>query len=131
MKRRCWFSGSRKRNVPASNCAQSEPNAWADMQSASTREFFEPGLDLRRDAVAGVDFPFIKPHPQPVPTQPLRHPAHDILVLRAVAQEDIVLEIVSHGSPRGIGNSVSDRAANARFPLGSLLSRSGVASLIR
>jgi len=42
MKRRWWFSGSRNRNVPASNCAQSDPNAWADMQSTSTRECSSP-----------------------------------------------------------------------------------------
>ncbi len=42
MKRRSLFSGSRNRNVPASNCAQSEPNAFADMQSTSTRECSSP-----------------------------------------------------------------------------------------
>ncbi|KAF0179326.1 MAG: hypothetical protein FD161_1425 [Limisphaerales bacterium] len=41
-KRRSLFSGSRKRNVPDSNCAQSEPNAFADMQSTSTRERSSP-----------------------------------------------------------------------------------------
>jgi hypothetical protein len=38
MKWRSLFSGSRNRNVPASNCAQSEPNAFVDMQSTSTWE---------------------------------------------------------------------------------------------
>ena len=42
MKRRSLFNGSRKRNVPASNCAQSEPNAFADIQSTSTREHSSP-----------------------------------------------------------------------------------------
>ena len=43
---RSWFSGSRKRNVPASHSAQSEPNAWADMQSTSTRECSRAGSIL-------------------------------------------------------------------------------------
>lgn len=42
MKRRSVFSGSRNRNVPDSNCAQSEPNAWADMQRTSTRDCSSP-----------------------------------------------------------------------------------------
>jgi hypothetical protein len=42
MKWRSLFNGSRKRNVPASNYAQSEPNAFADMQSTSTRECSSP-----------------------------------------------------------------------------------------
>ena len=37
MKRCSLFSGSRNRNVPDSNCAQSEPNAFADMQSKERR----------------------------------------------------------------------------------------------
>src|SRR5205823_1343240 len=39
-RRRKWrslFSGSRNRNVLASNCAQSDPNALADMQSIRLR----------------------------------------------------------------------------------------------
>jgi len=44
MKRRRWFSGSRKRIVPDSNpgAPGSHPNAWADMQSTSTRECSSP-----------------------------------------------------------------------------------------
>lgn len=45
-KRRSLFSGSRKRNVPDSNWAQSEPNACADMQSTSTRERSNPSSIL-------------------------------------------------------------------------------------
>ena len=46
-KRRSLFSGSRKGKlplpkVPDSNCAQSEPNAFADRQSTSTRERSSP-----------------------------------------------------------------------------------------
>src|ERR1035437_2148067 len=42
MKRRSMLSGSRNRNVPASNCAHSSPNAFADMQRTSTRECWSP-----------------------------------------------------------------------------------------
>jgi len=38
MKRRSWLSGSPLPHVPASNCAQSEPNAWA-ARSALERDF--------------------------------------------------------------------------------------------
>jgi hypothetical protein len=38
MKRRSWFSGSRKRNIWLSNVAQSELNACADMQGMCTRD---------------------------------------------------------------------------------------------
>ena len=99
MKRRSLFSGSRKRNVPASNCAQSEPNALRRHAEHEHARVLQPFLDLRRDAVAGLELPFIEPHAQPVLPQPLRDGAHDRLVLRAVAQEDVVCEIVSHISP--------------------------------
>ena len=46
MKRRSLLSGSRNRNVPASSCAQSDPNALADMQSTSTRERSRPSSIL-------------------------------------------------------------------------------------
>ena len=36
------------------------------------------------------DLPFIKPHPPPVRSQPLRDGAHDCLVLRAVTQEHVM-----------------------------------------
>jgi len=42
IKRRSLFNGSRNRNVPASSCAQSEPNAFADMHSTRTRERSNP-----------------------------------------------------------------------------------------
>ena len=42
MKRCSLLSGSRNRNVPASNCAQSAANAFVDMQSTSTRECSSP-----------------------------------------------------------------------------------------
>jgi len=57
MKRRSRFSGSRNRNVPASNCAQSDPNAWADMQSTSTRECSSPA-----SIVAGMLSPGLISH---------------------------------------------------------------------
>ena len=42
---------------------------------------FQSFLDLRRDTVAYLDRPFIKPHFQPVLPQPLRGGAHVRLVL--------------------------------------------------
>ena len=91
-------------NVPDSNCAQSEPNALADMQSRAipNSELKRPFLDLGSlrlvpfDAVAGLEHPFIEPHLHPVRPQPLRQRAHHRLVLRAVAEENIVGEIVGH-----------------------------------
>ena len=56
-KRRSWFSGSRKRNVPASNFAQSDPNALADMQSSSTRECSSPSSSF-----AGMLSPGLSTH---------------------------------------------------------------------
>ena len=59
----------------------------------------QPFLNLRRDTVAGLQFPLVEPHTQLVGPQALRDGAHDRLVLRAVAQEYVVLEIVGHASP--------------------------------
>ena len=76
MKRRSWFSGSRKGklplpHVPASNpaAAGSEPNAWADMLGCANPKS-EMGW-----------------HPQPVLPQPLCQRAHHRLVLRAVLRK--------------------------------------------
>jgi len=55
-------------------------------------EIERPFLELRRDAVAGLEHPFIEPHLHPVLPQPLRQRPHHRLVLRAVAEEDIVKE---------------------------------------
>ena len=54
----------------------------------------QPFLDLRRDAVAGLEPPFVEPHLQPVLAQPLRQWAHHRLVLRAVAEENVVLKLL-------------------------------------
>ena len=64
---------------------------------------FQPFLNLRSlrlvliDAVAGLDLPFIEPQPESGLPKPLRQRAHHRLVLRAVAQENIVLKSGSHG----------------------------------
>ena len=63
MKRRCWFSGSRKRNVPASNGAQWEPNALGRHAEDEHAGVLQPFFDLRRDAIAGIDLARIEPHP--------------------------------------------------------------------
>ena len=60
---------------------------------------FQPVLDLRRDAVAGLDLPVVKPHPQPIAPQPLGDVANGVLVFGAVAQKNVELEILSHASP--------------------------------
>ena len=57
---------------------------------------FQPFLDLRRDAVAGFDLPFIEPDLDAVLFQMLGQWADDLLVLGTVAQEDVVLEFVRH-----------------------------------
>ena len=56
----------------------------------------QTGLDFCWDAVAGAEFPFIKPDLQPVPPQPLRHVANDRSVFIAVTEENVVCEIVYH-----------------------------------
>ena len=56
----------------------------------------QPFLDHTRDAVARLEHPFIEPHLHPVRMQPLRQRAHHRLVLRAVAQEDVVFEDIVH-----------------------------------
>lgn len=53
-------------------------------------------LDLRRDAVAGLDLLLVQPHAHAVPLQPRGHVAHDCLVLRAVAQENVKLKFIRH-----------------------------------
>ena len=52
-------------------------------------------LDLRRDTVAGLDLPLIKPHSHPVRLQPVRHLANGIFVLAAVAEEDVVFKLLT------------------------------------
>jgi hypothetical protein len=96
MKRRSSFGGLRNRNVSASHCAQSESNACADMQSKGA---FQPFIEVRRVVVAGLDLPFIEPHNQPVVRQPLRRGVHEYFVLRAIAEENILLENVQLTSP--------------------------------
>lgn len=53
-------------------------------------------LNLRRNAVAGLQYSFIEPHAQPVRPQAFGEGAHAGFVLAAVAQEDVVVELVSH-----------------------------------
>src|SRR5450759_3002044 len=73
----------------------------ASRQSAATFRFARPLL-VRRECGALPrrrygDLPFIEPHAQPVRPQPLRQRAHDRFVLRAVAEEYVVWELVGHG----------------------------------
>jgi len=96
MKRHSLFSGSRKRNVPASNCAQSEPNAFADMQRTSARECSSPSSIFAGMLSPGLSLPLVEPHPQPVLPQPLRDGAHDRLVFGTMVEEDVEGEPVVH-----------------------------------
>ena len=57
----------------------------------------QPFLDLRRNALARLEQRFIKPQPESGLSKPLCKQAHDRLVLRAVAQEHVVLELLWHG----------------------------------
>src|SRR5688572_13284637 len=115
MNRRSLLRGSRNRNVPSSNCAHSEPYVFTDMQSTSTRELSSPSsisFALRefmaqkrskkgwRDLFcsarirgAWAYFPLIEPHAQAVLSQALRDRANDLLVLRAVAEENVNFEV--------------------------------------
>ena len=108
MERSSLFSGWRKRNMPDSNCTQSEPNALADMQSTRLRERSSPSsifaaltpAPLSHPMGEGnhwLEHPFIEPHLHPVRPQPLGQRTHHRLVLRAVAEEDVVGEVVGHG----------------------------------
>ncbi len=56
----------------------------------------QPFLNLRRDAVAGLEHPFIKPHLQPVRPQPLRDGTNNRLVLGTVTQENVELKFIGH-----------------------------------
>lgn len=59
----------------------------------------QEGNVSREVAIADADLKFIEPHSKPVRSQAPRDSASDIVVLRAVTQEYVVLEIVSHASP--------------------------------
>lgn len=65
----------------------------AEYEHAGTLQSF---LDLRWDAVAGLDLPFLEPHPQPIRPQPLRDVADNVFVLGAVAEEHIEGELLAH-----------------------------------
>ena len=77
--RRSLFSGSRKRNLPDCNCAQSKPNAFADTPSTSTRE-----RSISSSIFAGILSPDLSTHSKshtfispPLATVPLcRRPPH-------------------------------------------------------
>ncbi len=68
---------------------------------------------LHRSAFSLENLPLIKPHPQRIPPQSLRHVANDRLALRAVAQKDIGFEIVGHASASVncvVATSIPDRS---------------------
>jgi|GEM_PF-3472617 len=77
-----------------STCRKQGHNLW---EACRRLVLGQPFLDLRRDAVAGLEHPFIEPHLHPVRPQPLRKRAHHRLVLRAVAEENVVGESVGYG----------------------------------
>ena len=58
----------------------------------------QPFLDLRWDAVPGLEHPVIEPNLQPVVAQSLGNGAHDRPVLGAVADEDVERERIAHAS---------------------------------
>ena len=61
----------------------------------------QPLLDLGRDAVARPDGPLVKPHVDAVGAEALGDVAYGVLVLRTVAEEDVVLEGVGHRASAG------------------------------
>ena len=82
----------------------------AEHQHARVLQSF---LDLRRNAVAGLENPFIEPHFHPVLPQPLRQRTHHRLVLRAVAQEDVELEFVRHACAQNGGMVLEKEGAKS------------------
>jgi hypothetical protein len=58
----------------------------------------QPFLNLRRDAVAGLDLFLIQPHTHAVLFQSCGQFTHNRLVLGAVAQEDVKFELLGHTS---------------------------------
>ena len=68
-------------------------DALAHAAIANTRHGRSLTVPEYRDAVARLDLPLIKPHPHPVRLQPVRHVADDVLVLLAMAEEDVVFEV--------------------------------------
>ncbi|HEX8071310.1 MAG TPA: hypothetical protein VF546_15245 [Pyrinomonadaceae bacterium] len=60
---------------------------------------FEAVFDLGGDVVAGLDLPEVEPDVDAVRAEAFGDGAHDVVVVRAVAQEHVVFEFVSHASP--------------------------------
>jgi len=56
----------------------------------------QPFLDLRGDAVAGLEHPFIEPQPESGLPKPLCQQAYDRFVLCAMAEENVVFERAIH-----------------------------------
>ena len=71
-KRRSLFSGSLETEGIAFQFDQSEPNAFADMQSTSTRERSSPSSIFAGMLSPGLIYPLIEPHLDPVLAQPFR-----------------------------------------------------------
>ena len=57
---------------------------------------FQPPFDGQRDGIAGPDHPLIEPDPQPIPLQPLGQLPHRRPVPGAMAEEDVVFEVLRH-----------------------------------
>ena len=72
---------------------------------------FQPLIHLQRDDVSRADVPFIEPHPQSRLLQPFRKHSHARLVLRVVAEENVVLEFAGHG------NSLLPEIVRQRFEM--------------
>ena len=66
-----------------------------------------------------LDAPFIEPHSQPRLLEPLRQPAHARLVLRVVAQEDVVGEGRARGTRVRRPRNTGGRSRGEQNPRGS------------
>ncbi len=99
MERRSLFNGLRKRNVPASSCAQSEPNAWADVQSTSTRECSSARLPspVERESGASGLISHLSNHT--LSPSARSRSANGRFVLGAVAEEHVERELATDGDP--------------------------------
>src|SRR4051794_39343118 len=72
------------------------PRSWKSGRTASAKVYdagaFEPVADPGIDRVAEPDLPLVEPDREPIPPEPFGQVADDGLVLRGVAEEDVVVE---------------------------------------
>jgi hypothetical protein len=73
----------------------------------------ESAFDGQVDVIAWLDDPVVEPHPQPCGAQLFRQPAHPWLVLRVVAQENVVGEAIGHTDEDAMSEVSTSRGMHA------------------